>query len=148
MLTDKRNLLINDILPKVLTDIVNDYLITKGDKVAQLILNQKEPIIKIPWTYYKPRQTFALNWFDSKKCGDPQLFDYTLTMISDGNQKRWQRRRSHIFTMQSLLAKSKEDQEKYPIMMVFKYAHGNKMQRLWEPAYDCIVEFISNLANH
>ena len=95
MLSNKRDILINDILPKVLSEIVKDYLITDQDKVAQLILNQKEPILKIPWVDYKPRQTFALNWFDSKKCGDPRFFDYTLTMISDINEKRWHCRRSH-----------------------------------------------------
>ena len=91
------------------------------DKVAELITIQKEPIFRISFNKY---QTIVINWIDSKKCGDPRFFDYALTIMvkNVSNGIRHTLGRSRLFTMESFLAKTKEDQEKYPIIMVFKYS--------------------------
>lgn len=116
MLSNQRDILINNILPQVLAKIVKDYLITMEDKVAELIANQKEPIFRIPFNIY---QTIAINWIDSKKCGDPRFFDYALKIVvkNVSNGIRHTLGQSRLFTMESFLAKTKEDQEKHPIMI-------------------------------
>lgn len=142
----QRDMLINDILPKVLANLVNDYLITDQDKVAQLIMNQKEPILKIPFDKY---QTIVINWIDSKKCGDPQFFDYALTiMVNVRNGIKHTLGRSRLFTMESFLVKTKEDQEKHPIMIAYKYYWKRNTVHvgpLSDDLYNCMVDSISKM---
>jgi hypothetical protein len=145
----QQDILINNILPQVLKDIVNDYLITDQDKVAQLILNQKEPILYIP---YNKHQTIVINWIDSKKCGDPRFFDYALTILLKDvkNRIRHTLGRSRLFTIESLISKSKEDQEMYPIMLAFQYSWGQRkvhVRPLSDDKYNCIVNSISKMLN-
>ena len=143
MLSNKRDILINDILPKVLSDIVKDYLITDQEKVAEFILNQKEPIFRIPYNKY---QTIAINWIDSKNCGDPSFFDYALTIILKDGEPRG----SRLFTMQSFLAKTKEDQKKHPIVIAYQYYWKRStvyVGPLSDELYNCMVDSISKMLN-